>query len=595
MDIANFHFLRPFWFIALVPLGGLVWAMARRKLRDQGWKSICDPALFPHILIRQPTRRQSLVLYVLGLAGLLAITALAGPTWERLPEPVFRDQSALVIALDLSRSMDATDVKPSRLIRARFKAADMLKHRKEGLTAFVVYAGDAFTVTPMTDDTATIVSQLPVLSTGLMPAQGSRIDLALAEAGKLLKQSGFTRGDILVITDDVKGSKGVDAVGTLRDQGYRVSIMGVGTPAGAPIPLQKGGFVKDASDSIVISKLNEAPMEALAEIGGGTYTRLRLDEQDIQALQALYAIDRLQNRIMETRLKADIWREQGPWLLLAVIPLAGLAFRRGYLMILALVFLPSPRPALAMDWSTLWLRPDQQASQALDAGDAERAAQLFRDPQWKAAAWYRAGDYEQTLHALQDAEDSESLYNRGNALARLGRYPEAIEAYEAALKRDPGHEDARHNRDLLEDELQQQSQEQQGQPQDESAENQDTQPQNQNGQSQDKQQQDSPSTQEQAQSNDSAQRQDDAQDESSTDVQPPQAAPRSKENQEQTDSGPKQYTKTDTLPEPMDESELATEQWLRRIPDDPGGLLRRKFRYLHQQRSRSADPNPDPW
>ncbi len=489
--------------------------------------------------------------------------------------------------------MDATDVKPSRLTRARFKVADMLKHRKEGLTAFVVYAGDAFTVTPMSDDTATIISQLPALSTNVMPVQGSRIDLALAEAGKLLRQSGFTRGDILVITDEVKLATAIDAVQAIRDQGYRVSIMGIGTAAGSPIPLQRRGFLKDDSGAIVIAKLDEAALETVADIGGGIYTKLRMDDQDIQALQALHSIDRLQNNMKDTRYKADIWREHGPWLLLATLPLAALAFRRGYLMILVLVFLPSTQPALAIDWTGLWLRPDQQASRALDAGEAVKAAQLFRNPAWKAAAWYRAENYEQVLRALEDSDDSDGLYNKGNALARLGRFPEAIAAYEEVLKRDPDHEDARHNRDLLEKELQRQPQEQHNQSQ---SDEQDPQPQNQNGRSQkNQQQQESPQAQGQEQPNNQAQRHDDTEDATTADTQPPQPTSQTNQRREPADAEPKNDLQADTLAEPKDESQLATEQWLRRIPDDPGGLLRRKFRYLHQQRSRSANQDSEPW
>lgn len=591
MSFADFHFLRPYWFIALIPLGVLLWLLARRKLPDKGWKSVCDPALLPHVLIRQSAPRQSLARYALSLGSVLVITALAGPTWERLPEPVFRDQSALVIAMDLSRSMDAADVKPSRLIRARFKVADILRQRKEGLTAFVVYAGDAFTVTPMTDDTATIAAQLPVLSTDIMPAQGNRLDLALVEASKLLRQSGYTRGDVLVITDEIKGAAAVDAVSKLSEQGYRLSIMGVGTLEGSPIPLKKGGFLRDAEDKIVITRLNETSLRDLAAIGGGTYTRLRVDDQDIQTLQSLQATDRLQNRQKDADLKADIWREQGPWLLLAVLPLAALAFRRGYLLVLAVLLLPTPRPAMAIDWIGLWLRPDQQANRALAAGEAEKAAQTFRDPAWKAAAWYRAGNYEQALNALRDVGDNEALYNRGNVLARLGRFPEAIEAYEEALKRDPDHEDARYNRDLLEKELQRQQQ-QQNQPQ---GNKQDSRDPDQQSQPQDGQQQKSPSTEDQPQSNEQAQQGNEIQDAPSEEAQKSQATPLKDEGGELGDTESTDNKPIDTLPEHKDESEIATEQWLRRIPDDPGGLLRRKFRYLHQQRSRTAHQDSEPW
>ncbi|MDM8563018.1 VWA domain-containing protein, partial [Candidatus Marithioploca araucensis] len=189
-------------------------------LSSGNWKTVCDPQLLPHLLLDEEGKRRIWPIYALGIGGLLSILALAGPTWERLPQPAFRDQSALVIVLDLSRSMDATDIEPSRLVRARFKVADILKQRKEGQTALIVYAEDAFIVTPLTDDTETIASQLSVLNTSLMPSQGSRVDIALKKAGILLKQAGLKKGNVLLITDGVNETRARKAIDKLK--GYKI-------------------------------------------------------------------------------------------------------------------------------------------------------------------------------------------------------------------------------------------------------------------------------------------------------------------------------------------------------------------------------------
>lgn len=596
MDLAEFHFIRPLWFLALIPMAIMLWLLIRRRLDRHSWGSLCDPQLLPYILIDRPTNRQSWMLYTLASCTIAGITALAGPTWEQHPQPVYRNQSALVIALDLSRSMDATDLSPSRLVRARFKIADILNQRQDGQTALLAYAGQAFVVTPLTDDTATITSQLPALTTDLMPTQGSRLDLALNKAGELLKQSGFQRGDVLLISDALPEARDSAAAQRLVELGYRLSVLGIGTPEGAPIPLSTGGFLKDGQGTIVVPKLNNEALMGMARQGGGIYVELRADNQDTQALLAQYRIDRLRTQVDETGQTTERWEEKGPWLLLLILPLAALAFRRGILVILVLLLLPPPQSAQAMDWEDLWLRADQQASRALQDGDTERAADLFNHPGWKSTAWYRSQRYEQALKSLQGLDDSKSLYNKGNALARLGRYPEAIKTYQQALAQDPDHQDAEYNRDLIQKLLDKQQPEQQEK---QSGSNQ------QNPEQKNQQQEQSSQQQDQQQSLDQERQSDAPPQESSQDAklqeseQEQAQAPTPKQSQEPEAAPPESAAEpkiqTEKPMDILDESQQATEQWLRRIPDDPGGLLRRKFQYLYQQRSRPNDRESQPW
>ena len=265
--ISAFHFLRPLWLLALLPLILLLWLMWRRRLVSRSWQRVVDPRLLAHLLIGKNARQGPWAMVAVGLGGLLAILALAGPAWQKLAQPVFRQQSALVLVLDLSRSMDATDIKPSRLERAKLKLRDILNQQKEGETALIVYAATPFVVSPLTTDAQTIVSQLEVLTPALMPAQGSHPGHAISLAQKLLKQAGVAHGGVLLITDGLNGSESDSlktAISHLVEAGHRLSVLGVGTRAGAPIPDSSGGFVESANGTIVIPRLDDASLAELA-------------------------------------------------------------------------------------------------------------------------------------------------------------------------------------------------------------------------------------------------------------------------------------------------------------------------------------------
>ncbi len=558
MSLELFHFIRPYWLLVLLPWFIILWLLINRHFSSGNWAKVCDPELLPHILITQENQRQQWPFYVLAIGGLLAILALAGPTWERLPQPTFSDKSALVILLDLSRSMDATDIKPSRLVRARFKVADILKQRQEGQTALVVYAGNAFTVTPLTDDTDTIASQLSILTTSLMPSQGNRADIAIKKAADLLKQAGLKNGHILLITDGLNKALYKKAI---QQKHYKISILGVGTPQGSPIKLTNGGFLKDAQGTIVIPKLEETSLVELAQLGGGIYQRIQNDDNDIKALATVYNSNNFNHQLETNKLKMNTWREKGPWLLVLLLPLAALGFRRGLLsVILVIFFIHIPQPAQAWDWKSLWFTADQQASQAFNKGKIERSANLFKNPEWKGAAQYKIGKYKEVLKSLEGLEGAESWYNKGNALARLSRYPEAIKAYKKALELNPNHEDAKYNKDLVEKQLQKQQK------------NQSQQSKKKNSKKHKQNQQDSKSGDKQ---------------QSQSQQQEKQATKKDEKQSDKKQSKEKGENKT-TIKYTPNENEQAKQQLLRQIPDDPGGLLRRKFKYQYKQQGQQS-------
>ncbi len=594
IDLDLFHFLRPQWFIALAPLALLIWFMFFRKGAQSNWETVVDPRLLPHILVRGAgkPRRTAIILTLTG--GLLGIFALAGPAWDKLPQPVFTSQDALVIALDLTRSMNANDVSPSRLERARYKISDILDQRREGQTALLVYAGDAFTVTPLTDDAATIKSQLNALSPGIMPATGNRADKAVALASNLLKQAGMRRGHALLITDDANVDDAGARVAALRNAGYRLSVLGVGTRHGAPVLLPDGGFLQDGSGNIVIPVLDERALRALADSGGGIYARVSKDDQDITRLSGFFAAARPGGEQADSDITADVWREQGPWLVLGLLPLGALLFRRGMVLALALFLFPSIDPAHAFDWESLWLRKDQQGQRAMVDGDYATAAGLFSDPAWKAAAQHRSGNYQGAIDSLEALDDTLSHYNRGNALARLGRYQEAIAAYDRTLAEQPDHADALFNKELLEQELaqqQQQPQQNQGQQDQEASQQTGQQPEAEDGEQE--QQQAGQDQQQQSRSPQAGEKQEH---ERQNETPQPETGEQAQQ-QPQPEQGQqgREQTMAAAAAQKTAEEQQATEQWLRRIPDDPSGLLRRKFRYQYQQRNYENNGDEQSW
>jgi len=601
IDWSNFHFLRPWWLYALLPAAILLGLLWKRRLGRGAWRAFCDAELLPFILQDQPATGRNYRLPLAAAVVSLTVVALAGPTWQRLPGPAFRNESALVIALDLSRSMDATDIKPSRIAKARYKIADLLKQRKDGQTALLVYGGDAFTVTPLTNDVATIDSQLTALTTDIMPSPGTNAGVAIRKAAELLQQAGLAQGHILLVCDGIDSDSAALAEQWLGR--YRLSVLGIGTGDGAPIPVGGGGFLKDADGNIVVAKLDAGALQALADAGRGLYRPVGAGDEDVEALSKLFNNPNTTEPLTGTELMLQQWDETGPWLVLLLLPWAAWQFRKGLLFWAALALLPAwPDDAHALEWQSLWRTPDQQGRQAFDSEQYDAAASRFENPEWRAAAQYRAGQYREAAETLKSATSADGHYNRGNALARAGDLSAALEAYQQALKLQPDHADARYNKELIEKQLAQQQQ-----PENSSDSKQDStqaQPGAQNRQQPGSKQDDatqSPQPDQQGQPSDPAagneKRQSDTQSAQADDQQRDDPSEKSREASPQSADSAKPPESTEPgreLTQPTaqpdqagerDETERANAQLLKRIPDEPTGLLKRKFKYQYGQRN----------
>lgn len=560
------HFLRPWWLLALVPAVLLAWQWARRRAADSHWESSISPELLDVLLEPGARRRSRHLPWLAAFALSAAVVGLAGPTWERLPQPVERKTDALVIVFDLSLSMFAEDVEPSRLVRARQKIADVLRRRDEGFTALVAYAGDAHAVVPLTDDTRTIENLLPALSPDMMPVLGSDLGQALEQAELLFENAGIRQGRILVITDAVDEMNNATA---RRDDRFPISILGVGTEDGATIPLdfvnQPGQVLRTQQGSPIVARLEPEHLRNIAGLTYGRYHTLTLANDDIDHLLATPLPG--EDDTSEVERDFDTWADRGYWAVVLLIPLVLAGFRRGVLALIPILLLPAP--AEAGLWDDLWQRRDQQGYQALTEGKPETAAALFEEVGWRAAALYRSEAFEAAADAYRSQSSTTALYNLGNALAHQQDYQAAIDTYEEVLAREPEHEDARFNKALLEKIQNEQQSAEQNDPADQGPGG------------------DEAEDSTEPQDGSSGGNQGDQSDQGASPEQPPPSEP--DEQAASRSDQPGEGQDEEQMAASRDEKQDALEQWLRRVPDDPGGLLRRKFQYETNQRLRRGD------
>lgn len=581
MNLSDFHFLRPLFLLGIPVLMILLWAVTRKNVKAN-WSRYFSASQLRALTLGQ-SRENSALLGFLALGWILACLALAGPTWEQRPTPAGANRQPLVILFDQSPSMLASDVTPDRLTRARLKLIDLLRERSDGETALIAYAETPHLVSPLTEDARTIEALLPALSPVIMPAAGSNTEDAFALALELIENAGYQSGDILLVTDGVAPA----AQRELQRQNpgnIRLSVLGVGTIQGAPIPTRTG-FMRDRRDQIIVASLNPSELQSLASSLNGRYSDLTPGEEDIQYLLDGFSAPNLDNQ-EEISSSFDQWYDMGYWLCLLLLPFALYAWRKGvvFVVVLGLPALTYSPSSEALEWQDLWLTPDQQGQRALDNHQYQRAAEEFERPDLRGFSQYRSGNFAGAVESLSQGEDIEDTYNLGNALAQSGRFEEAMAAYDQVLAQDPSHEDAAFNRQLMEEILEQQQQQQSS----------DSQQQSDNSESSEESQSDEQNSSSDSQSDSSSEQQEqqdpaDSQtqnepDEGEMEEQEEQQTEESSTEQEQEESEgqneEQQQMPLESAEEPLSPS---SEQWLRGVPDDPSGLLRRKFQHESEQ------------
>jgi Ca-activated chloride channel family protein len=572
--------LRPEWLL-LSPL--LLLLLIKKQQREQSaWSKLLSPGIAKYLVESPKQSKQSQ--WSLAALFALIIIALSGPSIISDNVPLYREGSARVLIMDMSYSMRARDVKPDRVELAKYKALDLLEQWKDGETALIAYAGDAFVLSPLSSDTNTLANLIPHLKPELMPAHGSALNLAIEQAAELIKQAGYAQGDVVVIGDGVSEQQMQLSLSSLQQHKLRFSMLALGTKDGAPIPLEDGSMLKDQSGSIVIAKLEADNFLPLCQKTGGICQLISADNSDIEKLSSLRSrdFDSDQPSNQQTQVRKDIGFYLLPFILLMLLN----SVRRAELLLVSLCvsIFALPKPALA---NSVWTNQAQQAQQAFEEERFAEAAELFKDPNWKASALYKAGNYQEAQALFAQDKSANGWFNQGNTHTQLGDYQKALEAYDQALELQSDFPAAQHNKKLVEELLDQQQQQQQqsqqqsdqqqdseGSEQSESDSSQQQNPQQQDGE--DQQEEDSPSEQESEQESEAEQQQAQAEDEQASDQQEPEQSAQANSRQG----------------EPSDKEEL--QKWLDELPNDPSLLLRNKM-YLEYQKRRRQPSNQENW
>ena len=567
------HWFRPEWLLVLPLLGWLLWKRWHREKRAGRWQMIL-PVAFHRVLLSGGNGRNSKLPWIaLGLGWLLALLALLGPSWQRVEQSTQKPADPLVVMLELTPHMLATDSSPNRLEQARRKIYDLLQNRTDAQTAVIVYAGSAHTLVPLSDDLATSRNLLEALKPSIMPQPGHRADLAVTKALELLDQGALGEGRLLLITSSLSDQERSGIRQALSGHAPQLLVLGVGSREGSPVVDESGQFLKDDQGAILLPRLDSPSLRAFALDVDGRYRQARLDDNDLRGLGLLDGPQHLRDDGQTLHL--DTWADQGYWLLLPLLLLVACAGRRGWLFCLPLLLILAPQPGYAMSFSDLWLRPDQQGMRLLQQKKPLQALEHFSDPLWQGVALYQAGDYAGAALRFAEVNSASAHYNRGNALAMNDELEAAIDAYEQALELQPELQAAAQNKALVEQILEQQRAQAQAEaektpePPPAPAESQ------------------SPlSTSAQGASSTTGQNEDNNSATSPTTEAPPdEPLNPGAEAEADNEPGDEQTTRP---PAPAanqtdEEQRQALEQWLRQIPDNPSELLRRKFWYEQQQ------------
>ncbi|MFC3123378.1 VWA domain-containing protein [Agaribacter flavus] len=503
-ELSHLHFIRPLFLLGIVILPLISILLLKMRGKQTAWRTLLPLHLQQHQIVEKSSAKPNLVYWLLAFTWVVACISLAGPTWKKLPQPVYQNQIGKVIILDMSMSMRSTDVSPDRLTRARFKSLDLLSSIQEGEIGLIAYAGDAFVISPLTDDIANLQNLIPSLSPEIMPVLGSNPLTAFDKANELLSNAGYKEGEIYWITDGIEYQDVNLLQEELTKSVHSVSVLLLGTSEGAPIKMLDGSLLKDNQGKIVIPRLNENYIKQALSNVSAKITTMTTNSSDIERMVLnTKPRDTAQNELEELT-TGDVWEDYGVYLCLVLLPFVAYFFRKGVIVTLLLcvsvgqntTFMnraiaqdkAAPPPPSISTLDKLFLNSDQQAKRAFSSEDYAKAQSTFKDKKWKAASAYKAKDFA-SAYAIYEDIDLESLaaeqalatkYNKGNTLAQLNRLEEAIQMYDEVLAEQPDHNDAKKNRAIVESLLQQQNQENQNQDNDSSSDSEQNQQQQQN-------------------------------------------------------------------------------------------------------------------
>lgn len=446
---SDFHFLRPtvLWGLAAVVFILILGIFNLRT--DSKWKKRIAPHLRPYVISKGSQRIRMMMLIVQIVAFVFGIFALAGPTWKKVQLPGRVLETPVVILLDLSQSMMAEDIQPSRLERAKFKINDFLQANPRARIALVGYAGTAHTIVPLTRDYKIIESHIETLSPKVIPFRGSDLEKAIVLADTLMSVT-TAPGTLLIFSDDFT-DRDFDLIQNFTTRtNNKVDIMPINTPAGANVPAFNGrGSLYDGNEP-VHSAINMAALNRINGLENTTVHKLTLDKSDVELI-AKYISEHLKFTEKPEE-KKDQWSDVG---LLFAIPSAFLFlfwFRKGWVVFsfLFLITLGGCDNPNEMDsFADLWYTRDYQGQKQSDAGDYEAAASLYKDPLRQGVAYFKSGDYDDAIRSFSRDTSSMGAFNLGLAYFKSGDLAAAQVAFGEAITKDPDNAAAKAGYDQL--------------------------------------------------------------------------------------------------------------------------------------------------
>ncbi|MBB6461465.1 VWA domain-containing protein [Flammeovirga kamogawensis] len=455
----NFHFIRPEWLWALIPIG-LLFIISWVSIRESdNWKKLVNPKLLPLLLIKGNKKGSWLPKMLMIVSLSLIVICIAGPSWKRVDKPGNQTEAKVVVILDLSRSMLAKDIGPSRLERAKMKIKDYLKINKGVETSLIVFAGTAHEALPPTKDYKTFETTLEALSPYSMPLYGSNLPEALKLSDKIISKT-EAPCFVWVLTDDIQAIdvQSLGQRGATKDT-YSLTILG--TPQGANVPLYGNRLLKDKKGKLVKVALNTTQLQNALAIPNVNLLPFTLDKTDIE----LFTKNIQDNLVFtkDSKKAEEDWVDFGYYISFLAAFLMLFWFRKGlliqwtWILLLPFFFISCdsidqlPNDNITVE-DLFWTR-DQQAQKKLEKGDTLAAASTFKDKSQAGYAYSISGDYEKAADAYAQDITADNMYNLGVSQAKLGNWEAAQKAFQMALDINPEFKQAEKNLSIAKEQM----------------------------------------------------------------------------------------------------------------------------------------------
>lgn len=592
-NLKEFHFAHPLylWLLLCIPvvLFLVLFFHSSRSLKSSLEKFI-DPHLIPYLLIEDSGKKKRLWIHLLfwSIVWFFLTLAIAGPRWSFREVETFSKDQSLVIALDLSESMNAEDIRPSRLTLAKQKIEDILSNSQGIKIGLIAFAADAHMLAPLTEDKKTIRHLLPSIQTDLVYIQGSKLTPVLSMASVMLENEPGNNKALLIISDGgIEDSSAMLGLKKLKEKGITIHTMGVGTVEGAPLKDRQGNRIKKGNVP-TLTKLEKNKLKEISQVGQGLYLEARYAGQE--EMEIVKEIEKKGETQQELHRTSRFWDERFYLFVFPVLPVFLWWFRQGSLFVLLFFCFPLK----AGTFNDYLLNAEEKGKELFYQERYAEAAECFEDPYKKGVACYKNGQFDEAEKMFKECTKKDTAcsatYNLGNSLAQQQKYKEAIKAYEDVLEQWPNHLQAKENLEIVKKMLKEQQKQEKKEKNSDSSEDQEKQKDNEENKNQEnsKKSKDQPEQKD----NEKEQNQENSEKEEEKEEEDQKPATEEKEMDSEKKEKQKEEEKASAKPQKSEEEEEA-DQWLNGIQSDPKNFLKNKF-YVESKKNGTTE-GIDPW